>query len=160
MIHHPVRRLAVVFGSLLLSLSVHASDVGTDALKAANANLEACSNAMKAALANYKPGAATAQMKRALKTGEEVQNLGAVERGIYTALVNSARQCVAAQKSHGAVVQHLSDLAKGGKALPAEIETELEKLHRQIQATGEAMGGATKMEGVPELVLRVMNGKG
>jgi hypothetical protein len=159
MLHSFTRRCVVVFGSLLLSLSVHAADVGTDALKAANANLEACGNGMKAALAGYKPGTATALMKRAVKTGEEVQTLGAAERGLYAELLNSARLCAAAHKAHGAVVQHLADLAKGGKALPAETEAEVEKMHGLLRTTAETMVAASKLEGLAEMMFRVMSGK-
>ena len=159
MLHHSVRRLAVVLGSLLLSLSVHAADVGADALKATNANLEACGNGMKAALASYRPGTATVLMKRAVKTGEGVQTLGAAERGIYSGLVSSARLCIVAQQSHSGVVQHLANLAKGSKTLPAEIEAEVEKMHGLLQATAESMVAASKLEGLAELMLRVMSGK-
>ena len=154
------RRFAIAFASLLLSFSAQASDVGIETLKIANANLEACATGMKTVLANYKPDAVTADLKRAVKTGEAVQSLSAVERAVYSELVGHARLCAVARMGHGAVTKHLADLAKAGKALAAEHEAEMEKLNSLLQSTGQAMGSAIKLEGFAELMFRVMNGKG
>lgn len=154
------RRFAIAFAGLLLSFSAQASDVGINALKIANANLEACAAGMKTVLASYKPDAATADLKRAVKTGDAVQSLNAVERAVYADLVSNARLCAVAQKGHGAVARHLADMAKAGKAPAAEDEAELTKMNTLLQSTGQAMSAASKLEGFAELMFRVMSGKG
>ena len=158
--HPSHQHFAVAVTGLLLSLSALAADVGTDTLKANNASLEACATGLRTALASYKPDAATANMKQAVNTGEQVQSLSAAERGVYSGLVSTARLCAAAQKTHSAIFKDLADMAKAGKTPPADAAAEFDKINSLLQATGEAMAAASKIDGFTALMLRVMSGKG
>ena len=141
-------RLFTLTAALLLQLPhlAMAADVTAETMKSSTDTSLACTAGLKNATTGFDASKASDKLKHSMLTGNNMEQLTAVEQSVHNGLKAASATCALAITTYNTQLKELAAMLGAGKTPPAGFRAEFDKMDAASKAAIASVAEASKVD--------------